>query len=37
VNLSRDEKITLALSGVGLAAWLWIDAFLTILERTGGI
>lgn len=35
--MTRDQKITLALSGAGLAAWFWLDAFLTILERTGGI
>jgi len=35
--MTRTEKINLALSVVGLAAWLWLDAFLTILERTGGI
>ena len=35
--MTRENRITLALTGAGFAAWLWVDAFLTILERTGAM
>jgi hypothetical protein len=35
--VTRADKITLGITVATFAAWLWLDAFLTILERTGGV
>jgi len=33
----RADRALAALSLAGLACWLWLDAMLTVLERTGGL
>lgn len=33
----RAAKITAGISIAALAAWVWLDAFLTVLERTGAM
>jgi len=35
--MSTSDKIYLGITVAAFVAWLWLDAFLTILERTGGI
>jgi hypothetical protein len=31
----RTDRVLAGLSLAGLALWLWLDAMLTVLERTG--
>jgi hypothetical protein len=33
--MTKSEKAWVILCGIALAAWFWIDAFMTIMERTG--
>jgi len=35
--MTTNDKITLGITLAAFGAWVWLDAFLTILERTGGI